>query len=58
MGWCSGTELAIEVWNIIGEFVPKNKRKKIAKKIYNLFCDYDADCWDGDSQLERDAQIK
>jgi hypothetical protein len=58
MGWCSGTELAIDVWNLVRKYIPSKDKKKIAFKIYDLFCDYDADCWDGDSQLEKDAGIE
>lgn len=57
MGWCSGTSLAIDVWNEIRKYIPDKDKKKVAKKIYNLFCDQDADCWDGDSQLEKDAAV-
>ena len=58
MGWASGTELAIELWDEIRIFIPEDKRQKIAKKFYDKFCDYDADAWEGNSSLEKDKKRK
>ncbi len=49
MGWCSGSQLAEELWEEIKKHIPKKKRQKLAKKIYDMFCDLDADCWDQQS---------
>ena len=58
MGWCSGTDMAIELWDDIKEHVVKDKKQEVAKKIYDKFCDHDADAWDGTSDLEKDAGIE
>ena len=57
MGWSSGTGLACEVYDIVRKHIPEKNRKKIATKIYDLFCDNDADDWDGTSDIEKDADI-
>jgi hypothetical protein len=36
---------------------PEDKRKLVAKKIYNIFCDNDADCWDDAMKLIKDGEI-
>jgi hypothetical protein len=46
MGWCSGSELAEEVWDKIQDFIPKVKRKKVARELVELFNNHDADCWE------------
>jgi hypothetical protein len=33
------------------------KRKEVATAIYDMACDLDTDDWDGDSELERDAEV-
>lgn len=54
MGWCSGSEIAENVYSKIRKFIPENNRAEIAKYIYEEFCTYDADCWEF-SDLTRDA---
>ena len=58
MGWCKGTEIACDLWDIVKEYIPSKEKKQIATKVYDLFCDNDADCWEGGSDLESDAEIK
>jgi hypothetical protein len=57
MGWSSGSQLAEDVWSVVRLHVAKPKRKKVALKIYEMFCDRDADDWGG-TQLEEDAGIE
>jgi hypothetical protein len=57
MGWCSGSNLAEDLWKEIREFIPPIKRKDVAKKIYDLFCNMDADCFDESMELIKDANI-
>lgn len=45
MGWCNGSYLAEDIWQLIKEYLPEDKKPEIAKEIYNLFCDMDADDW-------------
>lgn len=58
MGWCSGSIIAEELWNDIRKYIPKEKEKIVAEKIFHIFDDNDADCWDDDMNLIRDAKIK
>ena len=46
MGWCSGSIVAEEIWKEVAPYLPEEKKYHLAKKIYDLFCDLDADCWD------------
>lgn len=46
MGWCSGSIMANDVWNIVREHVPEDKRSELARKIIEVFRGGDADCWD------------
>ena len=46
MGWASGSHLAEDVWKIIKKFIPEDQKQTIAKKIYDKFCEGDADDWD------------
>ncbi len=57
MGWASGSGLAEEVWELVRKHVPKSRRKKIANEVYELFCAQDADDWDYDDDLLKDAGI-
>ncbi len=58
MGWCNGSFLAERLWDEMREFVPDKRKKEMAKIIYEMFCDEDADCWEGTSQLEKDMRRK
>lgn len=57
MGWSSGVSLAEQTYDLVREFIPIKKRKKIAREIYELFSDQDADDWDVDDQLIQDSQV-
>lgn len=58
MGWASGSYLAQDVWNLVRPHIPQEKRKQLAAKIYDMFCDEDADDWDLSSPLCVDAEVK
>jgi hypothetical protein len=45
MGWASGSYLAEDIWQSVKNHLPEEKKKEIAQKIYNIFCDQDADDW-------------
>ena len=45
MGWVSGSYLAEEIWKEIKDILPNDKKEQLAVKIYNAFCDADADDW-------------
>ncbi len=55
MGWSNGCYLATTIWNSIVDDIPSSRRRTHAKRIYDLFCDEDADSWEGNSRLEVDA---
>lgn len=57
MGWSGGSSLAEDVYLLVRKHIPLNKRQQIAEKIYDLFCDLDADDWDGSSTIEKDGDI-
>jgi hypothetical protein len=57
MGWCSGSFMADELWDDIRKYIPKAKRKLVANKIYDVFSDHDADCWESDMNLIKDKEI-
>lgn len=46
MGWSNGSYIAEDVWKTVKPFIPEDKKQEIAKKIYDKFCEYDADDWD------------
>ena len=46
MGWSAGSELAIDVYDLVKEYIPKHKRKEIATKIFRKFEDLDAEIYD------------
>ena len=43
MGWCSGGELLNEVWSIIREHLPKEKKCELSLKLIDAFEDMDCD---------------
>lgn len=57
MGWASGSELAENIWSAVERYLPEKEKQAVAFEIYNLFCDYDADDWSGDSDLEKAAEV-
>ena len=57
MGWASGSGLACEVYDLVRGYVPEEKRQEVAKGIFDLFREHDADDWDGSSELEIDGKV-
>lgn len=43
MGWASGSEIAGDVWDLFKKHVPKDKKKKVAKKLVHIFEMHDCD---------------
>lgn len=52
MGWCSGSQLANEVWDEVKAFIPDEKQKDVAKEIVDIFSNHDADCWEDPKGVE------
>lgn len=55
MGWCSGSELAQNVWELVREFIPAAERKRVAKNFIECFEDFDCDTMQEAEQLYTDA---
>jgi len=55
MGWASGSSLAGELWGAVRPLIAKDKRKKAAGKIIDLFEDYDCDTMYEVEPLIKDA---
>jgi hypothetical protein len=58
MGWSSGSALADEIWDTVGIYIPKEEKKRIANHILKLFENQDADDFDYDMQIMKDAERK
>ncbi len=43
MGWCSGADLADELWKTVVKFIPKDKRQDVAREWVDAFEGLDAD---------------
>jgi len=46
------------VWSLFKKYALKNQQETIAKKLIELFQEYDMDDMCGDSEVEIDASIK
>jgi hypothetical protein len=60
MGWSSGGGLFNEVWGIVREYVPEEKRAEVCAHVIDKFTDMD---WDDLSEIdddfpEREAALK
>ena len=49
MGWARGAEIAEEVWDLFKKHIPKEKRKKMANKLIDLFEGHDCDAIHSDA---------
>lgn len=57
MGWCA-IDFCDDIWKIVKSYIPKDKRSKIALKIFDKFRDHDMDDCCGDSSIEKAIPIK
>ena len=57
MGWASGSYIAQDVWNLVREYIPEDRRQTLAKNIFKIFKSEDADDWDSTSTLCKDADV-
>ena len=57
MGWCRGSEIAEDVWALVRPFVYVKERKRIARKLIDIFENHDADTMEEAEQLWQDADI-
>ena len=58
MGWASGSILAIEVWDAVRPLIAKDKRKKAAGRIIDLFEHCDCDTIYEADKLVKDAGLE
>jgi hypothetical protein len=60
MGWAKGSEMAVDIWEIVRDYIPtqKHRRRDCARRIYNIFCDEDADDWNSQDSIIEDAEIE
>lgn len=58
MGWAGGSELAEDIWNLVGKYIPKKQQKRVAKKIVDLFEHQDCDTMDEAQRLMADAGLE
>jgi hypothetical protein len=56
MGWASGSELAEDIWTLVRKYIPKRVRKRVARKLIDLFENRDCDTIDECEQLCQDAE--
>ena len=56
MGWCTGSYIANDVWNLVRDYIPESERKVKAEAIIELFSNYDADCWEEGMNICRDSE--
>jgi len=56
MGWC-GADLAEKVWKQVRKYIPEDDKEQVARKIFDMFTDYDADDWDINSKLIVEGNI-
>lgn len=57
MGWAGGSELATELWDLVREYIPASKKKKIARKFVDAFENEDCDTMGECEDLLEDAGI-
>jgi hypothetical protein len=56
MGWCSGTQLAEDVFKRIRRYVDLKDLPKVADILYEEFEKHDADCWEDDMPIIKIAR--
>jgi len=49
--------MAADIWDMFRDRIPEVERQALAKKLYDIFCEKDADDWIPDGRLEQDAGL-
>ena len=57
MGWAGGSQTAEQLYESLKPFIKRDCIQKAARKIYDDFCDEDADDWNPQSKLIKDAGV-
>jgi hypothetical protein len=50
MGWARGAQVLDEVWAEVVEFIPKKSQEEAAKRVVDIFLNYDADTISSESE--------
>lgn len=58
MGWASGTELIVDVWATVRDFIPAKKRVDVLNELINIFTDKDWDCVDELADEQQWPEVK
>lgn len=58
MGWARGSSLAEDVWDLFRSKVPEQDKRRLAKKLIDLFENRDCDTIDEAETLCKDAGRK
>lgn len=58
MGWATGSELANDTYKVVRRYIPEKARKRIARKIIDLFQNHDADDWQEYDLIVKDAELE
>jgi hypothetical protein len=56
MGWAGGSGLAADIWDTVREYIPEEARKKVARKIVDLFENEDCDTMPEAELLWKDSR--
>ena len=58
MGCSSGTQIAEDLWNLVGKYITDNKKKRVARKFIAIFENADCDTIDEWKKLIKEAQVE
>lgn len=51
MGWAGGSGIAANVWSSVEKYIPANQKKRVAKRIIDIFENEDCDTIDEAEEL-------
>lgn len=57
MGWSGGSVLAEDIWNIFRRYVPVKSRKRVARRLVDIFEMEDCDTMGEAERLMKDAEL-
>ena len=57
MGWCSGSELAEEVWVLVKKYIDPKDYKHVSHCMLSLFENHDADAFDNEMEIIKDSGL-
>lgn len=58
MGWAGGSVVAGDVWALVRRYVPEKSRRRVAKRLVDIFEDQDCDTMDEAERLMKDAGLE